>query len=242
MQVRRHQTTAVPTPLSPIQTELGEPILFRTTGKRVYEGSLTTGSVWLRSDGYYRELEDKVRNDSSEGANPGTTSVPLRVLPPNGPELNIQGSGQVGQLMVPHYLISLHGSSIAPSEREAFGGHTFGIRSLSRLSAEVLYQCSKQIKCTGYRYGHIYYQYVAFAISLRSGGGAAIQLGESPAHYLNPVNIDVLRKRPIKPFIDQDEWRIVIFTDGYVGNDASLPLKINVATAHFFPYLVPGGA
>ena len=124
------------TPLSPIQTELGEPILFRTTGKQVYESTLATGSIWLRSDTYYRDLEDKVRNDASEGANPGTTSVPLRIAPPNGPEFNIQGPGHVGQLMVPHYLVSLHGSSIAPSEREAFGGYTFGIRSLSRLSAE----------------------------------------------------------------------------------------------------------
>jgi len=229
-------------PLSPIQTELGEPILFRTTGKQVYESSLATGSIWLRSDTYYRELEDKVRNDTSEGANPGTTSVPLRIAPPNGPQLNIQGPGHVGQLMVPHYLVSLHGSSIAPSEREAFGGHTFGIRSLSRLSAEVLYQCSKQIKCTGYQYGHIFYQYVAFALTLHSSGGAAIQIGDSPAHFLNPINTDALRKRPIKPFIDQDEWRIVIFTDSYVGGDASLPLKINVATTHFFPYLAPANA
>lgn len=227
------------TPLSPIQTELDEPILFRTAGKQVYESTLATGSIWLRSDRYYRELEDKVRNDSSEGANPGTTSVPLRIAPPNGPELNIQGPGYVGQLTVPHYLVSLHGSSIAPSEREAFGGHTFGIRSLSRLSAEVLYQCSKQIKCTGYRYGHIFYQYVAYALNLHSGGGAAIQIGDSPAHFLNPINTDALRKRPIKPFIDQDEWRIVIFTDGYVENDPLLPLMINVATTHFFPYLAP---
>lgn len=229
----------MPKSLSPIQTELGEPILFRTTSKQVYDSSLATGSIWLRSDRYYRELEDKVRKDGAEGANQGTTSVPLRIVPPNGPELNIQGRGHIGQLMVPHYLVSLHGSSIAPSERDAFGGYTFGIRSLSRLSAEILYQCSKQIKCTGYRYGHIYYQYVAFAVSLQSTGGAAIKIGDSPAHFLNPVNTDVLRKRPVKPFIDQDEWRIVIFTEGYVDDNALLPLKINVDTTHFFPYLAP---
>lgn len=229
------------TPLSPIHTDLGEPILFRTTSKQVYESTLETGSIWLRSDKYYRELEDNVRNDASESGNPGTTSVPLRIATPNGPEIDIHGPGQVGQFVAPHYLVSLHGSSIAPSERDAFGGHTFGVRSLSRLSAEILYQCSRQIRCVGYRFGHVAYQYAAFAIMLQSNGGAAIQIGDNPAHFLNPINTEVLRKRPIKPFIDQDEWRIVVFTDGYIGGDPSVPLKINVEKTHFFPYLVPPG-
>jgi len=227
------------TPLSEVQTELGEPILFRTTGREVYENTLRSGSIWLRSDTYYRELEDKVRGDESEGANPGTTNVPLRIRRNDGPEVHIQGSGHIGQLMVPHYLLSLHGTSIAHTERRAFGGYTFGIRSLSQLSAEVLYQSSRQIRCNGYRYGHIYYQYVAFAISLASVGGAAVQVGDNPAHFLNPVNTDVLRKRPIKPFVDQDEWRIAIFTEGYIQDDPSIPLKISVAPEHFFPYLGP---
>jgi hypothetical protein len=229
-------------PLSPIQTELGEPILFRTTRKDVYESTLTTGSIWLRSDQFYRSLEDGVRNDRSEGANPGTTNIPLRIAVKGAPGITIEGPGQIGQLMVPHYLVSLHGSSIAHSEMESFGGYTFGIRSLSRLSAEILYQCSQQIRCTGYRYGHIFYQYAALALSLYSVGSAAIQIDGSPAHFLNPINTDVLRKRPIKPFIDQDEWRVVVFTDGYVENDPALPLKINVAPSHFFPYLMPGNS
>ncbi len=225
-------------PVASIQTELDDPILFRTTGKEVYESTLATGSIWLRSDQHYRTLEDQVRNDTLEGANPGKTSIPLRIAMNGAPELTIQGPGHIGQLMIPHYLVSLHGSSIAPSERASFGGYTFGVRSLRRLSTEILYKCSRQIRCNGYRYGHIFYQYVAFALSLNSGGGA-IKLDGNPAHYLNPINTDVLRKRPIKPFIDQDEWRIVVFTEGHVGNDPALPLKINVAPTNFFPYLGP---
>lgn len=223
--------------LTVIQTEISEPILFRTTSREVYKSTLETGSIWLRSDQYYREIEDKVRNDESEGANSGTTSVPLKIRVKDGPELQIRGDGHIGQLIVPHYLISLHGTSIASAERAAFGGHTFGIRSLSRLSAEVLYQCSRQIRCTGYRYGQVYYQYASFALLLSTSGGAAIRIDGNPPHFLNPINTDVLRKRPTKPFIDQDEWRIAIFTEGYIDNDPSLPLKITVAQEHFFPYL-----
>lgn len=230
----------MPAPRSHIQAEFDEPILFRTTVKEVYQSTIETGSLWLRSDKYYRELEDQVRNDVLEGANAGTTHIPLRVQTANGMQIDIGGPGHVGQLMIPHYLVSLHGTSIVPTEREAFGGYTFGVRSLMRLSAEILFQCSQQIRCSGYRYGHVYYQYSAFAQSLTSRGGEAMKLGDSPPYYLNPVNTDVLRKRPTIPFIHQDEWRIVIFTEGYLDEDAKEPLKISVSPSHFYPYLEPG--
>ena len=215
-------------------------MLFRTTSEEVYKGALDTGSLWLRSDKYYRDLEDKTRSDQSEGANSGTTSLPLNIKMKNGIPLQIKGDGQIGQLNWPHYLISLHGSSITSAQRAAFGGYTFGVLNFSRLSAEVLFQASRKIKCTGYTYGQIRYQYSAFAQSFHSSGGAAFKIGDNPPCYLNPVDNDVLRKRPIHPFIEQDEWRIVIFTAGYVDNDPTLPLKINVSPKHFYAYMSGG--
>lgn len=220
-----------------VETELDEPMLFRTTSLEVYKSTLDTGSLWLRSDKYYRDLEDKIRSDQSEGTNSGATSLPLNIKMKNGTPLHIKGGGQVGQLNWPHYLTSLHGSSITSEQRAEFGGHTFGVRSFSRLSAEVLFQTSRKIKSTGYTYGQVRYQYSAFAQSLHSRGGAAFKIGDNPSCYLNPVDNDVLRKRPIQPFIEQDEWRIVIFTEDYLDNDPMLPLKINVSAQHFYAYM-----
>src|SRR5690606_16024325 len=105
-------------------------------------------------------------------------------------------------------------------QRKEFGGFTFGVRNLARLSVEILFQVSQQITCTGYRYGQVFYQHSALAVS-PFGSGAPIHLGGNPPLSLGPANQDVLRKRPIHPFIEQDEWRIAIFTDGYLRNDAT---------------------
>jgi hypothetical protein len=154
--------------------------------------------------------------------------------------VQIRGLGAIGQVVTPHYLVSLHGTSISTAQRKEFGGYTFGVRSLSRLSTDVLFQASQQIKCSGYRYGQVCYQYTALTMSLFSNG-AAINLGGNPPLCLGALNTDALRKRPVVPFTEQDEWRIVIFTDGYLGNDAAAPLKICVARSHFYPYLTADG-
>lgn len=239
----KSKTKSTPVPMTPplshTKTELDEPILFRTTSLPVYESTLSTGSIWLRTAEYYKELEDKVRADESEGINSGTTAIPLHIKAQEGFDFHIAGRGQIGQIIVPHYILSLHGTSIAPSQRNAFGGHTMGIRSLFELSTDVLCQASKQVKCSGYRYGAVYYQHCALAMSLNSAGAAAIHIGGNPGLFLNPIDTDVLRKRPIEPFTLQDEWRIVIFVRGYLNDDPSVPLKINVAPDHFYPYLGP---
>lgn len=67
-------------------------------------------------------------------------------------------------------------------------------------------------------------------------GSGAIQLSNDPPLYLNPADTDVLRKLPIAPFIEQDEWRIVLFTDGYVDNDPNMPLRANVSPSNFYLY------
>lgn len=219
---------------SDIDVELHEPFVFRTTSADVYRSSLETGTLWLRSDQYYRDLEDRIRNDQLEGISSGTTSVPLRIRT-GGVNVQIQGIGTIGQEIRPHYLVSLHGTSISAAQRKEFGGHTFGVRSLSRLSIDVLFQASQQIRCIGYRYGQVCYQYTALTLSLFSNG-AAINLGGDPPLCLGALNTDALRKRPVAPFTEQDEWRIVIFTDGYLGNDVTAPLKICVAPSHFYPY------
>jgi hypothetical protein len=59
---------------------------------------------------------------------------------------------------------------------------------------------------------------------------------QQPPLYLDPLNTDVLRKQPIRPFIEQDEWRIVIFTEGYLNDDPHAPLQIQVDPSHFYPY------
>jgi hypothetical protein len=210
---------------------LHEPLVFRTTSAEVYTKSLT-GSLWLRSGQYYRELEDGIRNDPLEGVSSGTTSVPLTIRV-GGTSFRIQGNGSIGQVISPHYLVSFHGTSISAAQRREFGGHTFGVRSLSRLSVDVLFQVSQQIRCSGYCFGQVSYQHTALTLTLFSPG-AAINLGGDPPLSLGALNTNVLRKRPVAPFIEQDEWRIVIFTDGYLGNDAATALKICVARSHFY--------
>lgn len=203
---------------------------------KVYEETLATGSLWLRSDQYYREIEDASRRDECEGVNAARLGVPLRFSVQNT-TIAVQGCGQVGQQIRPHYILSLHGSSIFKSQVDAFGGHTIGIRSLRKLSAEILYRCSlAEIKCDGYRFGPVSYQRPVLALSQVQWSGAAICLGGQPSTYLNPLDTDVLRKEPIAPFTEQDEWRVVIFTDGYLDGDPNSPLKINVEPSHFYPY------
>jgi hypothetical protein len=95
--------------------EVGEPLIFRTTSSDVCEVALNTGSLWLRSDQYYRDLEDKVRNDDFEGVNSGAARIPIRVRA-GGANLQIEGDGQIGQVIVPHYILSLHGTSLSRAQ------------------------------------------------------------------------------------------------------------------------------
>lgn len=219
-----------------IDSDFDEPILFRTTSADVYKSTLETGSLWLRSDCYYREIEDEARRDNSEGISSAKITVPLRFHPKNGYPLEITGTGSIGQQIRSHYILSLHGSSISEAQLSAFGGHIFGIKSISKLSAEILYRSSLVLKCDGYRFGAVYYRHATLALSHHQQGSAAMCLGGSPSVYLNPLDTDVLRKDPVTPFIEQDEWRIAIFTNGYLEGDSSIPLPINVDPLHFYPY------
>lgn len=224
-------------PITDVQAAPGEPIVFRTTNQEVADRTLGEGSIWLRPAEYYQAIEDEARSDRAEGVNSGTAAVPLRLNPQGGTPITVQGPGDIAQAIVPHYIASFHGSSIPETLRQEFGGVTFGIKSLARLSAEILYQASLQAKCTGYRYGKVYYQYSGLTVANAAIGGAAIQLGDNPPWFLNPLDTDVLRKSPVAPFIQQDEWRIVVFVQSYLGADVKEPLKINVSPEHFYPYL-----
>ena len=98
----RHFGIVTTRPVSPVQADLDEPILFRTTSETVYRSALSRGSIWLRSAQYFRDLEDISRSDRGEGINSGTTAIPLRISPENGSGLEITGPGHIGQEIVPH--------------------------------------------------------------------------------------------------------------------------------------------
>jgi hypothetical protein len=226
--------------MNPILTDLDSPLVFRTTNAEVYKPSLASGSLWLRSDHYYRELEDAARNDTLEGFNGAQGGIPMHFPPMfDGIALTIVGTGSIGQMIVPHYLACFHSTSITEEQRQQFGGHTFGVRNFARLAAEVMYRSSLQVPVSGYRFGQVSYQHSALARQMHPISGAAIRISGKPPTHLNPINTDVLRKRPAKPFIDQDEWRIAIFTSGYLNNDPNAPLCVHVDPSHFYPYLSP---
>ena len=189
--------------MNSIQTKLDRPIIFRTVDKTVYDTTLTSGSLWLRSSHYYRHIEDQTRADKSEGINGTQCSFPLHFKPPSAQALSLEGNGTIGTEIIPHYIISMHGTSITDKVRQEFGGFTMGVSCLADLSAEILFQVSQQLPVTSYRFGQVAYQ----------------------------------RKDPVEPFILQDEWRIAIFTQGYLNNDPNEPLKINVDTKHFYEYI-----
>lgn len=221
-----------------IQTAYDRPVIFRTVGESVYSSSISDGSIWLRSSQYYRNIEDAARKDVSEGVNGTRTSFPLRFNAEGGPAITLEGTGSVGCEIIPHYIFSMHGAGISEEIRNSFGNYTFGIKCILKLSAEILYQASKQITVTGYRYGQVSYQHTALTISQHSNT-AAINIGDEPPEYIKSINTDVLRKDPVEPFIRQDEWRIAIFSPDIVGNDPNMPLKINVDPDHFFEYIKP---
>lgn len=220
-----------------ISADLGQPILFRTTNREVRDATLATGSLWLRSAEYYQQLEDEARNDRSEGVSAGRLTIPLRVGFNNeNNTMNISGLGHIGQAIVPHYILSMHGHSISPAQLQSFGGYSFGIKNLFKLTMDIVHETSRVLECTGFRYGAISYRYTALCQARHVTGSAAMQLSDDPPLYLNPTDTDVLRKLPTAPFIEQDEWRIVLFTNGYVASNPNMPLRINVAPSNFYPY------
>ncbi|ABL64341.1 hypothetical protein [Chlorobium phaeobacteroides] len=218
-----------------IITEFDRPIVFRTVNAEVYESTINSGSIWLRSSDYYVYLEDKARCDKSEGANGTKTLLPLCFHPEGGTKQIYYGDGIIGQKISPHYIFSMHGSSVSECVRKDFGEFTFGIKCISRLSAEILYEASKYLNVTGYRFGQVSYQYTALCRSLHSHG-AAVGLGGNLPEFLQSINTDVLRKDPVLPFIEQDEWRIVIFTNSLIKNDYNEPLKLIVNPNNFYEY------
>lgn len=221
-----------------VKSQLERPIVFRTVGSDVYQSTIETGSVWLRSSHYYREIEDEARKDQSEGYNSTTTPFPLHFAPEGAAPITIRGDGSVGQHINPHYIMSLHGTGLSEHMRQDFGGYTIGVCCFWRLAAEIFVEASKQLELTGYRYGQVSYQRTALIMS-SSGGGAAITLGgDSPVH-IKSINTDVLRKDPVEPFIFQDEWRIALFPKNYLNEDPKEPLRLNVDPSNFYEYIHP---
>ncbi|AGP85698.1 hypothetical protein [Alteromonas mediterranea] len=217
-----------------IDTDFGQPLIFRTVDENVFKASIEEGSIWLRSNEYYQTLENKARQDTIEGIS-GTAIE--NVIQFKGLRLQTTGNGLVGTKLPFHYIMSLHGVGIRKDIMEGFGGHTFGIRCLSKLAVEVLYQVSQKIKVHGYSYGQVSYQHTTLSKSrIKEGQGGILKIGEGDqAESIQSFDPNCLRKSPEEPFIGQDEWRIVIFSDEIYKGDLKAPLDINVDPSHFFP-------
>lgn len=217
-----------------IDTDFDQPMIFRTVDEKVYKASIEEGSIWLRTNQYYQTLDNKERQDAIEGIS-GTKAE--RMLQFKGLRLITHGDGLIGTQLPPHYIMSLHGVGIREEIMRGFGGHTFGIRCLSKLAVEVLYQVSQKINVRGYRYGQVSYQHTAISKSrIKEGQGGILKIGEGDqAESIHSFDPNFLRKSPEEPFIGQDEWRIVIIPDEIYKGDYKAPLDINVDPSHFFP-------
>lgn len=223
---------------SKINADFGQPFLFRTTIQKYYQSTLTTGTLCLHSSEYFRETEDRDRCDANEGANMGILTLPQRVKYEGYAGYDAIG-GSVGQIIVPHYILSLHGMSISLEQHEKFGGHTFGIKNFEKLAFDIHHEVKKQIKSDRFRKGAVCYRHTTITCSEFPDGGAIGELSSvsgGKSIYIHPLSTDVLRKSPVKPFIEQDEWRIVVFTDGYLNNNSKCDLLIQVDPSHFYEY------
>ncbi|MEQ1631451.1 MAG: hypothetical protein ABL997_03700 [Planctomycetota bacterium] len=65
----------------------------------------------------------------------------------------------------------------------------------------------------------MFYRHVALARTLHTVGTAALRINGAPPTFVYPLSTDALHKRPERPFLDQHEWRIAIFTNSYIDND-----------------------
>lgn len=219
-----------------VQSDLEQPIVFRTTTESVYRSTTENGEIWLRSDGYFRKLEDKARNDELESLSAAKHQFPLALHAPSGSALNLEGDGNIAEQLPPHYILSLHGSSIAEPIREEFGGFTFGVKNIDLLARHIFEECRKRIVCNRWEWDQIRYQHSAMRIS-DDDKSAPIQFGYDPSRCLRIFHPNPFKKRPVPPFIHQDEWRIVIWTSGYIKDDPNEPLKVRVPPALFYSYL-----
>lgn len=218
-------------PKTSVQSNLDYPLIFRTSTESVYRSTTENGEIWLRSDECFRSLEDKVRNDALESLSAAGHKFPLLVS-----NLHLEGDGNLSEEFLPHYILSLHGTSIKDEVRRGFGGFTFGVKNIDLLARHIFEECRKQIACTQWEWAPIAYQYSALKIS-EDQTGAPIQVGHDPSRFLGVWRPSPFRKRPIPPFIYQDEWRIVLRTNGYINRDSSVPLKVRVPPSLFYEYL-----
>lgn len=220
-----------------IKSDFDEPFLFRTASKFVCNNTLNNGELWLRTNLYYQKIEDKARVDNKEGFSGSKIEFPIEVKSDNDVfiELSGDGTGSMGTNVAPHYIISLHGTSISKQQHVDFGGVTFGIKSFSVLTKQIVEAASKQIRVLGYQSGPVAYQFTALT-QTKNRNEALIEITEQPPHYLRTIDRTALRKEPILPFIEQDEWRIVIFSDSFVKNDPEAPLVLKVDRDLFFEY------
>jgi len=218
-----------------VRTKLEEPILFRTLKKDVYPQTLSSGSVWLRTNVFYQKLEaeDLSREDRFEGINISGLFTELNIE--GGVCIHCEDGGLIGTEHPTHYIMSLHGLNIREQVRNEFGGYTLGIRSISDLANDVLKQASKQINVTQCGFGQVSYLYHGLHRTRANSTGIIVNyFVDGVSENLVQHNPNVFTKSPIEPFISQDEWRIVLHTDNVLDGDPMAPLKIKVDPSHFY--------
>ena len=218
-----------------VNTKLDEPILFRTVKNDVYPHTLSGGSIWLRTNVFYQELEadDLSREDRFEGINVSGLFTEFNFE--GGMRIKCEHGGLLGTEHPTHYVMSLHGLNIKEEIRLGFGGNTLGIKSLVDLANDVLQQASKQINVSQCGYGQVSYQYLGLKRTRANTTGKIIgYYVDGIPEALVQYNPNVMTKIPIEPFIGQDEWRIILQTDKPLNDDPMEPLKINVDPSHFY--------
>lgn len=217
-----------------IKTETNQLLVFRTCEKEVYDFAMNTGSLWLRTSHYYQSIEnDIVREDKLEGLSTAKISLPLIFESSRSNITTIEGEGFVGENPKKAYIISFHGISIEKKTKRGFGPKTFGIYNIEKFISDILIEAKKQLNIESYIFGKVIYQYSPVFISSSNLGGS---LKLNKVEHLSVFDQNILRKRPIEPFILQDEFRLVLFVDEYINNNMNSILKINVSNNNFYDY------
>lgn len=217
-----------------IKTDTDQLLVFRTCEKEVYDFVMNTGSLWLRTSHYYQNIEDDIaREDKLEGLSTSKISLPLTFESSRSNITSIEGEGFIGETPEKAYIISFHGISIEQKTKRGFGPKTFGIYNIEKFINNILNEAKKQFDIKSYIFGKVIYQYSPVFISSSNLGGS-YKLNEK--EHLSIYDQNLLRKRPIEPFILQDEFRFVLFVDEYIDNNIDSILKINVSNKNFYDY------
>ncbi len=213
------------------------PVIFRTTCGYAYAQSVDEGSLWLRPLDYFEKLEKESVGDKSEPYNVAPSRMKVHLS--DGKVWNKLDDNLFIKIpKLKQYIACFHGPAISDKQRENFGGCTFSIKNVNCLITEIYRECIKQVnpfidsstnQSRNPRFGKVFYQYVGINFTRNV---EAFQF--STGIYLGYHLQDDFRKDPLPEFIDQDEYRFIVYVDNYISDDPEVPLKINVDPRNFY--------